>query len=74
MLVWLAGCSSVQSPPLHMEPASVETVEYYPFQVKGYQNTYPRRRIVVAQVIDAPDYKDATGIGNLLYKRTLLFN
>jgi hypothetical protein len=51
-----------------MEPASVENVEYYPFQVKGYQNTYPRRRIVVAQVIDAPDYKDATGSGHEPYE------
>ena len=34
---------------------SVETVEYYPYQVKGYQNSYPHRSIVVLMPTDARD-------------------
>jgi hypothetical protein len=58
----------VQSRPPHLESASVETVEYYPFLVKGYQNTYPKRRIVVTTVIDARDFKDAGGSGHEPYE------
>ncbi len=34
---------------------SVETVEYYPYQVKGYQNSYPHRTLVVLMPTDARD-------------------
>jgi hypothetical protein len=33
----------------------VETVEYYPFQVKGYQNSYPHRSAIVLLPIDSRD-------------------
>jgi len=36
-------------------PTSVETVEYYPYQVKGYQNSYPHRTIVILLPTDARD-------------------
>ncbi len=36
-------------------PTSVETVEYYPYQVKGYQNSYPHRALVVLLPTDARD-------------------
>ncbi len=34
---------------------------YYPFQVKGYQNTYPERRVSVIPVVDARDAKSLEG-------------
>jgi hypothetical protein len=45
-----------------MEPLkSIQTLQYYPFQVKGYQNTYPKRRVMVLTAIDARDFKDTSG-------------
>lgn len=35
------------------EATSIQTIEYYPFQVKGYQGTYPHRSIVVLLPLDA---------------------
>jgi hypothetical protein len=57
LLLAIAGCSAVggggTSPS---EPTtSVETVEYYPYQIKGYQNSYPRRTIVILMPTDARD-------------------
>ena len=56
--VTLGGCATtaIETPA---SPTSVETIEYYPFQVKGYQNTYLKRRIVVLMPTDARDFKDA---------------
>ena len=52
MVLAIAGCAAVgNGPPL--PPTSVQTVEYYPFQVKGYQNTYPHRTIVILLPADA---------------------
>lgn len=34
------------------ESTSIQTIEYYPFQVKGYQGTYPRRSIVILLPLD----------------------
>jgi hypothetical protein len=42
-------------------PTSVETPSYYPFQVKGYQNSYPRRRVLVLMPLDSRDFKDVGG-------------
>jgi len=47
-----------------MKPVSVETVEYYPFQVKGYQNTYPKKHIVIVPVKDVRDFKDIGGVSH----------
>ena len=53
----IAGCSAVglggSSQP--SATTSIQTVEYYPFQVKGYQNTYPHRTIVVLLPTDSRD-------------------
>ncbi len=49
-----AGCAMVGSTAgMPSEPTSVQTIEYYPFQVKGYQSTYPRRSAVVLLPLDA---------------------
>lgn len=47
-----------------MEPVSIQTVEYYPFQVKGYENTYPKRRILIVPPVDARDFKDVAGVSH----------
>ncbi len=53
--------STVQEEIANAPPTSVETLSYYPFQVKGYQNSYPRKRILVLMPVDARDFKDAAG-------------
>lgn len=53
--LFAAGCAAVGLAPslAPLEPTSVQTVEYYPFQVKGYQNTFPRRTLIVLLPVDA---------------------
>lgn len=55
----LSGCT-----PLFQEasiPAvSEQTLEYYPRQVKGYQNSYPPRRILIMSMVEAREFKDPT--------------
>lgn len=34
-------------------PVSIQKVEYYPYQVKGYQNTYPNRTLAVLMPVDS---------------------
>lgn len=53
-----AGCATTSNgvgPPAN----TFSTVGYFPYQVKGYQGTYPRRRMVVLETVDARDYSDA---------------
>ena len=61
-LSWLAiallaaGCATVGgggSTP--SETTSVETIEYYPYQVKGYQNTFAHRTMIVLLPVDGRD-------------------
>lgn len=53
----IAGCSAIGlgGPSQPSAPTSVETVEFYPYQVKGYQNSYPHRTIMVLLPIDSRD-------------------
>jgi hypothetical protein len=51
-----AGCAAVGLGPntlAPLEPTSIQTVEYYPFQVKGYQNSFPNRTLIVLLPVDA---------------------
>ena len=58
----MAACATtVQQEIANEPPTAVETLAYFPFQVKGYQNSYPRRRILVLMPVDARDFKDAGG-------------
>jgi hypothetical protein len=58
----MAACATtVQQEIANEPPTAVETLAYFPFQVKGYQNSYPRRRILVLMPTDARDFKDAAG-------------
>jgi hypothetical protein len=55
----IAACATtVQQEIANEPPTSVETLSYYPFQVKGYQNSYPRRRVLVLLPLDSRDFKD----------------
>jgi hypothetical protein len=45
----LAGCSTVTTPS-NMESASNQNVVFYPGLVKGFEHTYPSRRILVLAV------------------------
>lgn len=53
-----AGCAALEEGPAPA-PTSVETLEYYPFQVKGYQDSYPHRTMRVLTPVDDRDYRDA---------------
>jgi hypothetical protein len=56
LLVAIAGCSAVGGGSSPSAPStSVETVEYYPYQIKGYQNSYPRRTVLILMPTDARD-------------------
>jgi hypothetical protein len=59
-LILYSGCAGQRQ--TYFAPSSIETLEYYPFQVKGYENTYPKRRIEILPAIDARDFKDTGGV------------
>jgi hypothetical protein len=50
-----SGCATVGggAPPPTVN--STQTVEYYPYLVKGYQNSYPRKTILILMTADARD-------------------
>jgi hypothetical protein len=60
----LTGCATVgiSNTPVPVT-TSVQTVEYYPFLVKGYQNSYPHRSILILVPTDARDMA-ANGISD----------
>jgi hypothetical protein len=60
-LLITACATTIQQEIAAEPPTSVEALSYFPFQVKGYQNSYPRRRILVLMPVDARDFKDAGG-------------
>jgi hypothetical protein len=48
-----AGCSAGNSRPLNSPaPPSIQQLQYYPYQVKGYQDSYPARKILILMPID----------------------
>lgn len=51
-LLIAAGCASVVPPELR-HPVSVQTLHYYPGLVKGFEHSYPRRKILILKVDDA---------------------
>ena len=54
----LSGCATVGGGAPAPATTSVQTLEYYPYQVKGYQNSYPRKAILILIPADA---RDVTG-------------
>jgi ABC-type uncharacterized transport system auxiliary subunit len=56
----MAGCAAVglqYGPPL--EPISMQKLEYYPYQVKGYQSSYPQRTVLVLRPVEAREFLDS---------------
>ncbi len=60
----LAGCSTVNEGggTAAAPTTSTQTLEYYPYQVKGYQNSYPKKTIEILMPADA---RDSTGAAPL---------
>jgi hypothetical protein len=58
----LAGCSTVNEGggggTAAAPTTSVQTLEYYQYQVKGYQNSYPRKTILI---LTPADVRESTG-------------
>lgn len=55
----VGACASTTE---RMQPlTSIQSVQYYPFLVKGYENTYPKRRVIVLTPQDTRDFKDISG-------------
>ena len=42
-------------------PTSVQPIEYYPYQVKGYQSTFPRRTVLVLLPTDEREFPASNG-------------
>ncbi|MGH7917105.1 MAG: hypothetical protein ACREQE_06520, partial [Candidatus Binataceae bacterium] len=61
----LAACATQRQ--AYMQPVSVQTLEFYPYQVKGFEKTYPKRSIMVLPPVDARDFRDAAGVGHEPY-------
>jgi len=56
----LSGCATTGGGGAPGPPTtSVQTLEYYPYQVKGYQNSYPKKTILILMPADA---RDAAGV------------
>lgn len=60
MLGLVAGCSLAElEGRVPRKPVSVQKLEYYPYQVKGYQKTYPARSFVVLMPTDERAHREA---------------
>ncbi len=59
-LVWLTltGCASTKTSPslANLPPSSVVTVQYYPRFLKGYEDSYPLRPIMVLRPVDDREF------------------
>lgn len=54
---WLGACATAnENAPL--APKTLGKIEYYPYQVKGFQNTYPHREVVVLMPVDARKFNE----------------
>jgi hypothetical protein len=61
LIAGLWGCSTAVNEGTAQQPAtSLQTLEYYPELVKGYQNSYPARRVLVLASVDAREFSDPT--------------
>jgi hypothetical protein len=57
----LTACATHQEAIGPLAPISFQNLQYYPYQVKGYQGLYPKRRVIVLPVVDSRDFKEAAG-------------
>ena len=58
--VGYVGCSMLGINSIELPSTSTQTLEYYPRLVKGYENSYPRRRLLVLRPAEAREFKDPT--------------
>jgi hypothetical protein len=61
-LFLMAGCATsggIGGEPT--VPTSIQTIEYYPYQVKGYQSTFPRRTVLVLLPTDEREFPASNG-------------
>ena len=69
MALVLAGCATA---PYHdnlgLPPVSVQSVQYSPYLVKGYQGSYPQKHIVILTAADARTFKDAGTVAHEPYQ------
>jgi len=68
MMLLLAGCASANRDNLAIAPVSIQALQYYPFQVKGYQKSFPNKRIVVLTSADARSFKEAGSVSHEPYQ------
>ena len=59
-MLLIAGCAASNNYTTAIAPVSIQALQYYPFQVKGYQKSFPNKRIVVLVASDARSFKDST--------------
>jgi hypothetical protein len=59
LMVLLAGCATSQDESIGLPPVSIQQVQYYPYLVKGYQKSFPNKRIVVLAAPDSRTFKDS---------------
>jgi hypothetical protein len=50
-----SGCATIGGGAPAPTVNSTQTIEYYPYQVKGYQNSYPKKTILILMTADARD-------------------
>jgi hypothetical protein len=50
-----SGCATIGGGAPAPTVNSTQTLEYYPYQVKGYQNSYPKKTILILMTTDARD-------------------
>ncbi|MBF6567563.1 MAG: hypothetical protein IVW54_01655 [Candidatus Binataceae bacterium] len=65
---WVAGCATATRQVGAPADPIVQTLQYYPYQVKGYQNSYAKRRILVLMPVDAHQPVLAPGLTALPYQ------
>jgi hypothetical protein len=68
MLLLLTSCATTYHENLGIPPVSFQTLQYYPFLVKGYQKTFPAKHIVVLTAADARSFKDAGSVNHEPYQ------
>jgi hypothetical protein len=51
----LSGCATIGGGAPAPVTNSTQTLEYYPYQVKGYQNSYPKKTILILMPADVRD-------------------
>ncbi len=54
----IVGCATLGGNAPGPPPTTMQTIDYYPHLVKGYQNSYPARRVLILMPMDDRAFKD----------------